>query len=41
MEVVGLVGCYTTMAMLTRSFDIQPEPKSDAEQRLAELRDYT
>lgn len=41
MEVVGLVGCYTTMAMLTRSFGIEPEPKTDAEQRLAELRDYT
>lgn len=41
MEVVGLVGCYTTMAMLTRSFGIEGEPKTAAEQRLAELRDYT
>lgn len=41
MEVVGLVGCYTTMAMLTRSFGMQSEPKTDAEQRLSELRDYT
>jgi len=41
MEVVGLVGCYTTMAMLTRSFGIQPERKEEVDKRLAELRTYT
>lgn len=39
-ELVGLVGCYTTMAMITKSFGIQPESKADVEQALAELRTY-
>lgn len=40
MEVVGLVGCYTTMAMLTRSFGIQPESRGEVEKQLAALRTY-
>lgn len=40
MEVVGLVGCYTTIAMVTRSFDIPCEPKDEVATRLAELRTY-
>lgn len=40
MEVVGLVGCYSTMAMMTRSFGIQPEDRQQVEKRLAELRTY-
>lgn len=39
-ELVGLVGCYTTMAMITKSFGIQPETKADVEQALSELRTY-
>lgn len=41
MEVVGLVGCYTTIAMVTRSFGIALEPKGEVAARLAELRTYT
>lgn len=41
MEVVGLVGCYTTMAMLTKSFGIEVEQESEAFNRLAKLRQYT
>lgn len=40
MEVVGLVGCYTTMAMLTRSFGIRPEARSEIAAELARLRGY-
>ena len=41
MEVVGLVGCYTTIAMVTRSFEIQLESRDDVAGELAALRAYT
>lgn len=41
MEVVFLVGCYTVMAMITRSFGMQVEQDPEAHQRLAKLREYT
>jgi hypothetical protein len=41
MEIVGLVGCYTTMAMLTKTFGIQPESTQNTAQQLATLRNYT
>ena len=41
MEVVGLVGCYTAMAMITRSFGMQPESAQSTADDLKELRDYT
>ncbi len=39
MEIVYLVGCYCTMAMLTKTFEIAIEP--DAETAFSGLRDYT
>ncbi len=39
MEVVYLVGCYTTMAMLTKTFRIPLE--DDADSSFKALRDYT
>ena len=41
MEVVFLVGCYATMAMLTRSFGMQVEGSADDLARIEALRDYT
>ena len=41
MEVVFLVGCYNTMAMLTKSFGIQLETAPETDERLKELRQYT
>lgn len=41
MEVVGLVGCYTTLAMITRTFGIQLESREQAAESLETLRDYT
>jgi len=41
MEVVGLVGCYTTMAMVTRSFGIPLEAAQGTSEQLAGLREYT
>jgi len=41
MEVVFLVGCYSTMAMLTRSFDMEVEDDPETEAKLRELREYT
>mgnify|MGYP003493702649 FL=1 len=41
MEVVGLVGCYTTIAMVTRSFEMQLESKDEVARELAALRTYT
>lgn len=41
MEAVFLVGCYNTMAMLTKSFGIEVEQDPDADERLSELRQYT
>lgn len=38
MEVVALVGCYTALAMMTRSFDIQLESKHGVAKDLATLR---
>lgn len=40
MEVVGLVGCYTTMAMITRSFDIPLESANESASQLKQLRTY-
>src|SRR3546814_17158905 len=40
MEVVGLVGCYTTMAMVTKTFDIQIEESEATTENLAALRQY-
>jgi len=37
MELVFLAGCYQTMAMLTKSFDIKLEPDLES---FNELRDY-
>ena len=41
MEVVGLIGCYTTIAMVTRSFEMQLESKEETAAQLAALRTYT
>lgn len=42
MEVVGLVGCYIALAMMTRSFEIQIEVNdASAEDELEALRQYT
>lgn len=41
MEVVFLVGCYNTMAMLTKSFGMPLEGASDDFDRIQALRDYT
>jgi hypothetical protein len=41
MDVVSLVGCYTLMAMVTLSFDIEIEGDPGTESRLAGLRQYT
>ena len=41
MEVVFLVGCYNTMAMLTMSLGIEVEAEAETDERLKELRQYT
>lgn len=41
MEVVGLVGCYTVMAMLTNVFGIEIESDPETDERLKALRKYT
>jgi alkylhydroperoxidase family enzyme len=41
METVFVVGCYTIMAMITRSFGMEVEQDPETEQRLAKLRQYT
>ncbi|MCB2073033.1 MAG: carboxymuconolactone decarboxylase family protein [Novosphingobium sp.] len=41
MEVVFLVGCYNTMAMLTRSFGMELEGAPDDFERIEKLRTYT
>jgi alkylhydroperoxidase family enzyme len=41
METVFVVGCYTIMATITRSFGMEVERDPETEQRLAELREYT
>jgi 4-carboxymuconolactone decarboxylase len=41
MEAVFLVGCYNTMAMLTKSFGMEVEAGGDTDERLKELRQYT
>jgi 4-carboxymuconolactone decarboxylase len=41
MEAVFLVGCYTVMAMITRSFGMEVEEDAETHQRLAVLRQYT
>jgi 4-carboxymuconolactone decarboxylase len=41
MEAVFLVGCYTIMAMITRSFGMEVEQDPETHQRLAKLREYT
>jgi 4-carboxymuconolactone decarboxylase len=41
MEVVFLVGCYNTMAMLTRSFGMEIEASPEDFERIEALRDYT
>jgi 4-carboxymuconolactone decarboxylase len=41
METVFVVGCYTIMASITRSFGMQVEQDPETEQRLAKLRQYT
>jgi 4-carboxymuconolactone decarboxylase len=41
MEAVFLVGCYSIMAMITRSFGIEVEQDPETYQRLAKLRQYT
>jgi alkylhydroperoxidase family enzyme len=40
MEAVALVGCYTLMAMATKSYGIQVEDDPDDFRRLAQLRQY-
>jgi 4-carboxymuconolactone decarboxylase len=40
MEVVGLVGCYTMLAMIMKAYGVQLE-SSEALERLQEQRDYT
>jgi 4-carboxymuconolactone decarboxylase len=41
METVFVVGCYTIMATITRSFGMEVEQDPETEQRLAKLRQYT
>ncbi len=41
METVFVVGCYTIMATITRSFGMEVERDPETEQRLAQLREYT
>jgi hypothetical protein len=41
METVFVVGCYTLMATITRSFGMEVEQDPETEQRLAKLRQYT
>jgi 4-carboxymuconolactone decarboxylase len=41
METVFVVGCYTIMATITRSFGMQAEQDAETAQRLAQLREYT
>jgi 4-carboxymuconolactone decarboxylase len=41
METVFVVGCYTVMATITRSFGMEVEQDPETEQRLAKLRQYT
>ena len=41
METVFLVGCYTIMATITRSFGMEVEQDPETAQRLAKLRQYT
>ena len=41
MEVVFLVGCYTVMAMLTKSFGIELESDPATDERLKAMRQYT
>ena len=41
METVFVVGCYTIMATITRSFGMELEQDPETEQRLAQLREYT
>ena len=41
MEVVFLVGCYTVMAMATKSFGIEIEQEQEAVSDLGKLRQYT
>jgi 4-carboxymuconolactone decarboxylase len=41
MEAVFLVGCYSIMAMITRSFGIEVEQDPETYQRFAKLRQYT
>jgi len=41
METVFVVGCYTIMASITRSFGMEVEQDPQTEQRLAKLREYT
>ena len=41
MEVVFLVGCYTVMAMLTRSFGIELESDPATDEQLKAMRRYT
>lgn len=40
MEVVGLVGCYTVMAMLTKSFGMELEGSGEEFDRIQALRKY-
>lgn len=41
MELTALVGCYVTMAMLTKTLDIQAESDNSNQQELEGLRRYT
>lgn len=41
MDAVFLVGCYNTMAMLTKSFGIEVEADPEVDGRLEQLRQYT
>jgi 4-carboxymuconolactone decarboxylase len=41
MEVVFLVGCYNTMAMLTKSFEIPLEGGAEDLERIQDMRQYT
>jgi alkylhydroperoxidase family enzyme len=41
MEAVFLVGCYSIMAMITRSFGMEVETESETYEQLAKLRKYT
>jgi 4-carboxymuconolactone decarboxylase len=41
METVFVVGCYTLMATITRSFGMEVEQDPETERRLAKLRQYT